>query len=177
MDPGDGRQGKPPSLEQLNRSSRPARARLRTNLDFREHDEREDLDGWRVAVDPVIRYVLDSRTVLEVGPYFEAIEAREDHRGSRLAGLNAGVSRVFKNEISVSISASVQLQDYRTENPIFGTRRKDKAAKLSGRVLHRSLQFGGFTPYVGYSYEENRSNISLYDYRNHGVIMGLSREF
>ena len=159
------------------RVSNRARVRLRTNVDYRKHDERDGLDGWRIAVDPVIRYVLDSRTVLEAGSYFEAIEAREDHQGSRLAGLSAGVSRAFKNGISVSVSASVQLQGYRSENPIFGIRRKDKAAKLSGRVLHRSLQFGGFAPYVGYSYEENRSNISLYDYRNHGVIMGLSREF
>ena len=48
---------------------------------------------------------------------------------------------------------------------------------LSGRVLHRTLQLGGFAPYVGYTYERSRSTIPLYAYENHGAILGLTREF
>ena len=125
-----------------------------------------------------VRYALDSRTVLEAGPYFDVIEARKDYRSSRLVGLSGGVSRAFqKKRIFVSVSASVQSQRYRAEDPLFGTRREDSAAKLSVKVVNSSLKFGGFAPYVGYSYERNRSNISLYEYQNHGVLMGLSRDF
>ena len=159
------------------RTSRRIRIRLRTNLDYRKHDERDDLDGWRVAVNSSVRYALDSRTVLEAGPYFDVIEARKDYRSSRLVGLSGGVSRAFKKRIFVSVSASVQSQRYRAEDPLFGTRREDSAAKLSGKIVNSSLKFGDFAPYVGYSYERNRSNISLYEYQNHGVLMGLSRDF
>ena len=159
------------------RTSRRIRIRLRTNLDYRKHDEREDLDGWRFAVNSSVRYALDSRTVLEAGPYFDVVEARADHRSSRLAGLSGGVSRAFKKGIFVSVSASVQSQRYLAKDPLFGVKREDEAFRLSGKVVNSSLKFGGFAPYVGYSYEKNRSNISLYEYQNHGVLMGLSRDF
>lgn len=159
------------------RTSRRVRIRLRTNMDYRNHDEREDLDGWRIAVNSSLRYVLDSRTVLETGPYFEVIESRKDHRSSRMTGLSGGVSRAFQNGIFVSASASVQSQRYRDTDPLFGKKRKDVAARLSIKVVNRNLKFSGFSPYVGYSYEKNDSNISLYEYENHGVLMGLSRDF
>ena len=159
------------------RTSRRVRVRLRTNVDYRNHDERDDLDGWRIAVNSSVRYALDSRTVLEAGPYFDAVDARKEHRSSRMAGISGGVSRAFQNGIFVSISASVQSQRYRAADPLFGTRREDTAARLSIKVVNRSLKFGGFAPYVGYSYEKNRSNISLYEYENHGLLMGLSRDF
>ena len=159
------------------RISRRVRIRLRTHLDYRKHDERDDLDGWRLAVNSSLRYALDSRTVLEAGPLFDAVEARKDHRSSRLFGLSGGVSRTFKNGILVSATASVQSQRYRGKDPLFQTKREDVAARLSIKWVNTSLKFSGFAPYLGYSYEKNRSNISLYEYENHGVLMGLTRDF
>ena len=154
-----------------------ARISANTNVDYRTHDERDDLDGWRVALNPAVRYLLDSQTLLEVGPQFEAIEARADHRASRLMGVGVGVSRTFENGISASLSASIRCQRYRADDPLFGVRRDDMVMWLSGRLLHRSFQLGGFATYVGYSYERGRSNISLHNYENHGVVMGVTREF
>ena len=148
-----------------------------TNVDHRTHDERDELDGWRVSVNPAVRYVLDSQTLLEVGPHFEAIEAQADHRASRLAGIGVGVSRAFESGITASLSASFQQRRYRADDPLFGMRRRDRVMWLSGRVLHRSIQLGGFAPYVGYSYERSRSNIPLHEYENHGAILGFTREF
>ena len=147
------------------------------NADYRSHDERDELDGWHVSLSPAVRYALDSRTLLEVGPQLEAVDAREDHRASRLAGIGVGVSRAFSDGLSASLSASFQRQRYRTDDPLFAMRREDETAWLSARLLHRSVQLGGFAPYVGYSYERRRSNIALHDYDNHGVIVGLTREF
>lgn len=153
------------------------RVSANANVDRRTHDERDDLDGWRVSMNPAVRYALDSQTLLEVGPHFEATEAREDHRASRLAGMGVGVSRAFENGITASFSASLQRQRYRANDPLFGVRREDTVMWLSARVLHRSFQLGGFAPYVGYSYERSRSNIPLHEYDNHGVILGVTREF
>ena len=155
------------------------RVRVSTNaaLDRRTHDDRNELDGWRVSVNPAVRYVLDSQTLLEVGPHVEAVGARANHRASRLAGIAAGVSRAFENGITASLSTSFQRQRYRADDPLFGVRRRDRVAWLSVRVLHRSLQLGGFAPYIGYSYERSRSNIPLHEYENHGAILGFTREF
>ena len=147
------------------------------NLDYRMHDERDDLDGWSVSLGPIVRYALDNRTLLEGGPQLEAVDAREDHRASRMAGVGIGMSRAFENGLSASVSASFQRQRYRADDPLFALRREDKTAWLSARLLHRTFQLGGFAPYIGYSYERRRSSIALHDYDNHGVIVGLTREF
>lgn len=153
------------------------RLRLRGSMDYREHDERDDLDGWRMAVNSGVRYAYDSRTVLEAGPYFDVVSAQKDYRSSRLAGLSGGVSRAFKKGIHLSLSGSFQSQRYRANDPLFGVRRKDTALRLSARVVNASLKIQGFAPYAGYSYERNRSNIPLYEYENHGLLMGLSRDY
>ena len=159
------------------RLSNRTRVSANTNVDYRKHDERDDLDGWRVSLNPTVRYVLDSQTVLEAGPQFELVEARADHRSSRLTGLGVGVSRAFENGITASLSASAQLNGYRGEDPLFGKRREDRIGWLSARLLHRSFQLSGFAPYVGYTYERSTSNIPLHDYENHGATLGFAHEF
>ena len=159
------------------RLSERIRVSASANTDYRTHDERDDLDGWRVSLSPTVRYVLDSQTVLEAGPQLELVDARADHRSSRLAGLSIGISRAFENGITASLSVSAQLSRYRGADPLFGETREDRIAGLSVRVLHRSLQLEGFAPYVGYTYERSRSNIPLHSYENHGAILGLTREF
>lgn len=150
---------------------------VRANADYRIHDDENSRDGWRVAVNPGIRYTLDNRTTVKAGAHFEAVEARAGHRSSRLFGVTAGFSRAFGNGFSASLSASAQLQGYRGEDPLFGRKRQDKTVWLNGRVLHRALHVAGFAPYIGYAYERNRSNISLYDYQNHSITLGLDRRF
>ena len=159
------------------RLSNRAHVSASTSADYRTHDERDDLDGWRVSLSPVVRYVLDSQTVLEAGPQLELVDARADHRSSRLIGLGVGVSRAFENGITASLSASAQLNRYRGEDPLFGKTREDRVMWLSARVLHRSFQLSGFAPYLGYTYERSASTIPLHTYENHGAILGLTREF
>jgi len=53
----------------------------------------------------------------------------------------------------------------------------DRGFRIGVRVLHRSLQYDGFTPYVGYSFERTESDIELYEYRNHGAVLGVTRSF
>ena len=146
-------------------------------VDYRTHDKRDELDGWRVSLSPAVRYVLDSQTWVEVGPQFEAIDARAEHRASRLTGIGVGISRAFENGFTASISGSIQRRGYRADDPLFEVGRRDRVVWLSARVLHRSFQVGGFAPYLGYSYERSTSNIPLHEYQNHGAIMGVTREF
>ena len=129
-----------------------------------------------MAAIPGVRYTLDNRTTVKASAHFEAVEAQTGHRSSRLFGMSAGFSRAFRN-LSVSLSASAQLQDYQGQDPLFGRKRRDKTAWLSGKVLHSGLHVAGFSPWIGYSYERSRSNISLYDYQNHSVSMGFGHRF
>ena len=150
---------------------------LALSAGYRAHDQRPDRDGWRVAAYPSLRHALDSRTSIRAEPMFEVVEAQAKHHGSRLIGLGTTLSRSFDGGLSVSLTPSVHVRRYAADDPLFGTRQVDRNYRLGVRMLHRSLRYGGFAPYIGYSLEWNRSSISIHDYRNHGVIAGVSRAF
>lgn len=159
------------------RLSRSTHLGLALSAGYRAHDNRPDRDGWRIAVTPHLLRVLDSRTSIRAEPVFEIVDARTDHHGSRLIGLGVTVSRTFDGGLSASLVPSVHVRRFAARDPLFGSRQRDRNVRLGVRVLHRSLRYGGFAPYIGYSLEWNRSNIQIHDFRNHGVIAGISRTF
>ena len=144
---------------------------------YRSHDERSDRDGWRIALTPRFLHILDSRTSVRADLTFEWVEAERDHFGSSMIGLGTTIARTFDGGLSVSLSPSFHVRRHAARDPLFGARQLDRNFRLDLRVLHRSLRYGGFAPYVGYSVELNRSNILIGDYRSHGVIAGVSRTF
>ena len=150
---------------------------LALSAGYRTHDERPDRDGWRIALTPRLAHVLDGRTSISVEPTFELIEAKTDHHGSRLVGLGATITRTFDGGLSVSLSPGIHVRRHVAGDPLFGTRQIDRNYRLGVRVLHRSLRFAGFAPWIGYSFDSNRSNIPIREYSNHGVTAGVSRTF
>ena len=150
---------------------------LALSAGYRKHDERPDRDGWRIALTPRLLHIPDNRMSISVEPMFEVVEARIDHHGSRSTGLGATIARTFDGGLSVSLSPGIQVRRYASEDPLFGTRQVDRNYRLGVRVLHRSLRYAGFTPWIGLSLESNRSNIPIREYDNHGVTAGIARTF
>ena len=166
-----------PWAQLRHRLSTVAHLDLALSAGYRKHDTLPDRDGWRVAVNPRLLYVLDGRTTIEAEPAFEIVEAKRDHHGSRLLGLGVKASRAFENGLTLSFAPFVRVRRHAARDPLFGRTRVDKSLGASARVLHRSLRYGGFAPYIGYSFERTRSNIPIHEFHNHGVIAGFSRAF
>ena len=141
------------------------------------HDTRHERDGWRIVATPRVVHALDGRTSIEAHPTFEAVSAKSEFHGSRLVGLGMTVTRAFAGGLSVSLSSSTHKRRYSAPDPLFGRRRTDCNVRVGIRVLHRSLRYAGFAPYIGYSIERNRSNIPVQEYRRRGVLVGVSRRF
>ena len=130
-----------------------------------------------MVASPRLAHALDGRTSVEVEPMLEVVAARGSHHGSRLVGLAASVSRAFDGGLAASLSASATVRRYAADDPLFGTRRADRTLRLGVRLLHRSLRHRGFAPWVGYSFERNRSSIPVHAHRSHGVFAGVTRKF
>ena len=82
-----------------------------------------------------------------------------------------------RNGLSISPSVSAHVRRHAGPNPLFQKTRSDRQLRIATHVLHRALQYEGFAPYIGYSFEWNHSNIPINTYRNHGVAFGISRAF
>ena len=159
------------------RLSRSVQLDVALSAGYQSHDTRRDRDGWRVSLNPRFLYLPDGRTSIEAEPVFETAGARKDFHGSRLLGLRMTVARAFAGGLSVSISSSAHFRRHKARDPLFGRKQRDRTTRLGVRVLHRSLAYNGFAPYVGYSVERNRSNIPVREYRNDGLMVGVSRRF
>ena len=87
------------------------------------------------------------------------------------------VSHAFRGGLSISSSVSAQVQRHAGLEPLFMKTRRDRQVRIGVKFLHRALQYQGFAPYTGYSFEWNRSNIPINTYRNHGAVFGISKTF
>ena len=159
------------------RLSKSVRLDLPLNVEYRRHDTHDGHDGWRVTSVPRLLYALDGRTAVETEPILEAVGAKTAHRRYRLIGIGLRFSRAFGGGLSVSTGPSVEFRRHAARDPLFARKRSDRKIRLSARILHRSLQYRGFAPYVGYSFETNRSNIPIHEYRNHGLSVGVTGKF
>ena len=154
-----------------------ARLELEASASWRAHDTGRDRDGWRVAAVPRLVLAPDARSRIELEPLVEAGAARARHRRSVLVGLGATVTRAFDGGATVSLASSFQLRRHAGRDPLFGIGRRDETFRLDLRLSHRALRRAGFTPYVGWALERNRSNIPIHEYRYGGVAAGFSRVF
>ena len=142
-----------------------------------DHDDRPDGNGWRWTVRPSLFHALSSRTSLEAELHLEASTARTKRLGSRMAGLSLTFTHAFEGGISVSPGFAVHRRQYGDRDPIFNKTRADTTIRSSLKILHRSLQYEGFAPYAGYTFETNRSSLPNRSYRNHAVLFGISQAF
>ncbi len=134
-------------------------------------------DGWRISVSPGLIHALNARTSIETDLDLERVGAREDYYTSRLVGLGVTLRRAFRGGLSIAPGLSVHVRRYAGLDPLFQQTRTDRLLRVSVNLLHRALQYEGFAPYVEYSFESNRSSIPLRTYRNHGIMVGISKKF
>ena len=144
---------------------------------YRRHDSRRERDGWRLVARPRILHALDGRTSIEAEPRFELVEAKEARHASHMIGLGLSATRALEGGLSITVDTSANVLRHDAPDPIFGRKRVDRNARAGVRVLHRSLRYRGFAPYIGYSLERNRSSIPIHEFRIQGVLVGVSRRF
>ena len=156
----------------------PAR-RLEVNLSAarRDHHKQRGQNGWRISAKPGWIHSFNTQTTIETNLDLELVNAREDRHSSRLAGLGIILSHAFKGGFSISPSVSAHVRRHAGPDSLFQKTRSDRQVRFAVNVLHRALQYEGFAPYVGYSFEWNQSNIPINTYRNHGVVFGFSKTF
>ena len=142
-----------------------------------DHDDDRIRDGWRLGIRPGLFHALGSTTAIEAEVDLETISAREKRLGSRMVGIGVTLAHAFQGGLSVRPGIGVWLRRFRGRDPIFGKTRQDTTIRPSLTVLHRALQYEGFAPHIGYNFETARSNIPIHAYRNHALLLGISRRF
>ena len=154
-------------------------SRLDVNLTAvkRDYHDRPAQDGWRISAKPVWSYSFDPQTTIEANLEIELVDARDSQHGSGQAGLGITLSKTFRGAFLISPSVSVLARRHSGRDPLFLKTRRDRQFRIALNLRHRALQYEGYAPFVGYSFESNDSNIPVNRYRNHGAVVGFSKTF
>lgn len=159
------------------RLSARTRAALASDFTRIRHDDHPHRDGWRLAARPNLFHAMSSRSEIEAGLDIEISTARESHLASRMTGASLAFAYAFEGGLTIRPAVGAWMRRYDGSDPLFGKTRKDVTVRPSLTVLHRSLQYEGFAPYVGYTFERASSNIDIHSYRNHAALLGITRKF
>jgi outer membrane protein len=92
-------------------------------------------------------------------------------------GAFAGLGAELPWGINAGLSGQVSSSLFSAPNLFFAVTRRD--VRVNGRAYLglRSLRFMGFSPSIDYTYQLNKSNISLYDYHRNRIEFSVSRYF
>ena len=159
------------------RLSARTRAALALDLARIRHDDHQHRDGWRLTARPSLFHAMSSRFAIEAELDIEIATARASHLASRMAGASLAFAYAFEGGLTIRPAVGAWLRRYHGSDPLFGKTRKDATVRPSLTLLHRSLQYEGFAPYLGYTFERAGSSISIHSYRNHSILLGISRRF
>ncbi len=142
-----------------------------------EHTSQVGLDGWTLRLRTGLDYAFSTSTSSRLEIDLTENDAQNPHQQHRIAGFVLSVSHAFEGGLSVSPGISFQRRRHAAADPLFRKVRRDWLVQWSVNLFHRRLQYRGFAPYIGFSREENRSNIPVNEYVNDSVVIGMSRTF
>lgn len=145
-------------------------------MDLR-HDTLPFSDGRRSSLTLGYRHALSSSLVLTMDAALSRMDARARSESGTTRGIGLGFDKAFEGGLGLSGRLGVSEMDRDAPSGLFAVARRDRLNSLSLNLTHRGWDLGGFAPVIGLSAEHRRSTIALYDYRNYGLSLGLTRRF
>lgn len=106
--------------------------------------------------------------------YLEKSVADEDAYSYYGGSLGLNLNFVLLQEWSLQPFSSLGRRIYEADDPFFGDTRRDTRKMLGITLKKNNLNFFGYTPEVGLSYEENTSNLAYYSYDKVGFVLSFN---
>lgn len=135
------------------------------------------LNGYQFGANLVGRQTLGPGRHVTAGARFSAERTKAAHHDYDGVGFFISHFREWSGGLITEAEPSAALRKYHAQDPVFGIRRRDVEVGLTTRLMHRKLDFSGFTPRFEYSYMKQFSNHPLQERNTHSVNIVLTREF
>ncbi len=134
-------------------------------------------DGWEWRVSPVLRQQLNAWLAATVSASFtwHAIKPKDEAYIS--GGIGLGLDAILPYDFSLYTGVNLDRTRYQRADDVFGKRRKDWKVTATVRLTYGKFTAFDLAPYIQYQYERRNSSISFYDYDNHSVNIGLTKQF
>jgi hypothetical protein len=143
----------------------------------REHYRTPRRDGHLVSATIGINHALDPQTWANAKIGVTRTTGRDDRFSSTGVSLGGGITRAFEGGIVLGLDVELGHERWETPDYFFREVRRDWTASVTGRVLHRNLQWRGYAPFLEVTHERAWSNIPLNEFDNTRLNIGVSRRF
>lgn len=142
-----------------------------------EYDSLDKRDGVKKRLALGGNHTFNPRFVGNGSVFITDKDAADDSRAYHEFGLQVGGRYAVSGGFIPGVQAWVIDREYEAAQRFFPEARTDERWGVSATLTHRSLSWQGFAPELSVTYRERTSNISLYNYENAGVSIGVTRSF
>ena len=153
------------------------RINLSTVYEWRTYPDTSSSDGTALLIDGSWNHAFDSSLTASLGAGYDRIKTELDFTSYETYSGSVGLYKELPKGITVDLNGEVRLSEFDAMHPIAGVTRKD--TRLSGTVAltKRDFNIWGYAPSLEYTYVNNDSNISLYEFDSHALDFRLSKDF
>lgn len=140
------------------------------------HDGRtEDADIFRLSLN--VERALAPRTSILLRGFAAVTDAESPRMSGLQTGLGGELRHLFDGGWSGSLGISLTRDARNGPEPLFGLTRRDADIRITTRISNRKLQLGGFSPAVELGHERRRSTLSIAEFSNSWIGLGVQRDF
>ena len=129
------------------------------------------LDATNLSLTTNVARQASSKIYTSGDLYLEKSITEEDAYSYYGGALGLSFSFDFLQSLRVKPFTSLGKRLYEDDDPFWGETRNDTRLMVGITLTKINLDIFGYTPEVGVSYEENKSNIEYYSYSKFGVIL------
>lgn len=153
------------------------RINLSTVYEWRTYPDTSSSDGTALLIDGSWNHAFDLSLTASLGAGYDRIKTEIDFTSYETYSGSVGLYKELPKGITVDLNGEVRLSEFDAMHPIAGVTRKD--TRLSGTVAltKRDFNIWGYAPSLEYTYVNNDSNISLYEFDSHALDFRLSKDF
>ncbi len=153
------------------------RINLSSIYEWRAYPDTSTSDGTALLIDGSWNHAFDSSLTASMGAGYDRIKTELDFTSYETYSGSAGIYKELPKGVTLDVNGEVRFSEFDAMHPIAGVTRKD--TRLTGTVAltKRDLNFWGYAPSLEYTYVNNDSNISLYEFDSHSVDFRLSKDF
>lgn len=145
--------------------------------EWRDYVDSATSDGTALMVDAAWTHAFNSSFNVTLSGGYDRIKTQVDMNSYHTWSGGLSVYKELPKGITATLSGEVRASDFDAMNFMAGKTRKDTRLIGSIALTKRDLDLFGFAPSLEYTYTDNLSNISLFDYDSHAVDFRLTKDF
>ena len=159
------------------RLSQATRGSARLSVSDLHHDNLTRRDGLRTFASLGVEHAVTQRLVANASVFAKRANAQAASEAYREIGIQVGGRYGFRGGLLTGLQTWVVDRQNDAEERFFLDARENRRWGATVSVSHRQMAWKGFAPELSLTYETRRSNITLYDYENVGLSLGVTRDF